>query len=101
MMPLIRGEVEAIHDEIFAEVNYHAAYEPQRAIRTQRWKYIRRYSDRQKPVLPNCDGSPTKDVWLQHGWQDRYVAPEQLYDLIFDPNETHNLVNDVGCDLRA
>ena len=95
MMPLIRGEVEAIHDEIFAEVNYHAAYEPQRAIRTQRWKYIRRYSDRQKPVLPNCDGSPTKDVWLQHGWQDRYVAPEQLYDLIFDPNETHNLVNDL------
>ena len=94
MMPLIRGEVEAIHDEIFAEVNYHAAYEPQRAIRTQRWKYIRRYSDRQKPVLPNCDASPSKDVWVRHGWQDRYVAPEQLYDLIFDPNETHNLVDD-------
>ena len=94
MMPLIRSEVEAIHDEIFAEVNYHAAYEPQRAVRTQRWKYIRRYSDRQKPVLPNCDAGPTKDVWLQHGWQDRYVAPEQLYDLIFDPNETHNLVDD-------
>ena len=94
MMPLIRGKVEAIHDEIFAEVNYHAAYEPQRAVRTQRWKYIRRYSDRQKPVLPNCDGSPTKDVWLRYGWQDRYIAPEQLYDLIFDPNETHNLIND-------
>ena len=94
MMPLIRSEVEAINDQIFAEVNYHAAYEPQRAVRTQRWKYIRRYSDRQKPVLPNCDGGPTKDVWLEHGWQDRYVAPEQLYDLIFDSNETHNLVND-------
>ena len=94
MMPLIRGEVESIHEEIFAEVNYHAAYEPQRAVRTQRWKYIRRYSDRQKPVLPNCDGSPSKDVWMRHDWQDRYVAPEQLYDLIFDPNETHNLVDD-------
>ena len=94
MMPLIRGEVEAIHDEIFAEVNYHAAYEPQRAVRTQRWKYIRRYSDRQKPVLPNCDASPTKDVWMRHSWPDRNVAPEQLYDLIFDPNETHNLIND-------
>ena len=94
MMPLICGEVDTIHDEIFAEVNYHAAYEPQRAVRTQRWKYIRRYSDRQKPVLPNCDGSPTKDVWMEHGWQDRYVAPEQLYDLIFDPNETHNLISD-------
>ena len=93
MMPLIRGEVEAIHDEIFAEVNYHAAYEPQRAVRTQRWKYIRRYSDLQKPVLPNCDVGPTKDVWMQHGWQDQYVAPEQLYDLIFDPNEAHNLID--------
>ena len=31
---------------------------------------------------------------MEHGWQDRDVAPEQLYDLIFDPNETHNLVND-------
>ena len=94
MMPLIRGEVESIHEDIFAEVNYHAAYEPQRAVRTQRWKYIRRYSDRQKPVLPNCDGSPSKDVWMRHDWQDRYVAPEQLYDLIFDPNETRNLVDD-------
>ena len=94
MMPLIHGEVEAINDEIFAEVNYHAAYEPQRAIRTQRWKYIRRYGDRQKPVLPNCDEGPTKDMWMRHGWQDRYVASEQLYDLIFDPHETYNLVND-------
>jgi len=30
MMPLIRGETKQIHDEIFAEVTYHAAYEPQR-----------------------------------------------------------------------
>ena len=36
MMPLIRGETEDIHEEIFAEVNYHAAYEPQRAVRTRR-----------------------------------------------------------------
>ena len=31
---------------------------------------------------------------MEHGWQDRDVAPEQLYDLIFDPNETRNLVDD-------
>jgi N-sulfoglucosamine sulfohydrolase len=91
MLPLIRGEAEQIHLEIFAEVTYHAAYEPQRAVRTPRWKYIRRFQDRPGPVLPNCDDSPSKDVWLWHGWQDRPPAREQLYDLIFDPNEAHSL----------
>ena len=100
MMPLIRGEAEQIVDggqsghEIFAEVTYHAAYEPQRALRTHRWKYIRRFDGRCSPVLPNCDDSLSKDVWLQHGWRQRPVALEQLYDLIFDPYETHNLVGD-------
>jgi N-sulfoglucosamine sulfohydrolase len=94
MMPLIRGEAEQIHDEIFAEVTYHAAYEPQRALRTRRWKYIRRFDGRSRPVLPNCDDSPSKDVWLEHGWRERPVASEQLFDLIFDPYEAHNLADD-------
>ena len=93
MMPLVNGETTEINDAIFAEVTYHAAYEPQRAVRTQRWKYIRRFGDRHRPVLPNCDDSPSKDVWLRHGWQDRFVPPEQLYHLIFDPNESHNLAH--------
>jgi N-sulfoglucosamine sulfohydrolase len=91
IMPLIRGEVEQINEEIFAEVTYHAAYEPQRAVRTRRYKYIRRFEPRQGPVLPNVDDSPSKDVWLQHGWRDRPVPAEQLYDLIFDPQERCNL----------
>jgi len=32
-----------------------AAYEPQRAVRTTRHKYIRRWGDRRTPVLPNTD----------------------------------------------
>ena len=31
---LVRGEVEEINEEVFAEVTFHAAYEPQRAVRT-------------------------------------------------------------------
>lgn len=73
---------------------YHAAYEPQRAIRTKRFKYIRRYGDREAPVLPNTDDSPSKDVLLEHGLAERPVAPEQLYDLVFDPNEAGNLAGD-------
>jgi N-sulfoglucosamine sulfohydrolase len=94
LMPLIRGETDQIHEEVFSEVTYHAAYEPKRAVRTIRFKYIRRFEERDSPVLPNCDDSLSKDVWMEYGWQQRKPAVEQLYDLVFDPNETHNLATD-------
>ena len=94
MLPLMTGEKQEIREELFAEVNYHAAYEPKRAVRTQRWKYIRNFSDRTKPVLPNCDDGLSKDIWLKYGWKNRPVDREQLYDLVFDPNESHNLAVD-------
>lgn len=93
-MPLIQDKVHAINDAIFAEVTYHAAYEPQRTVRTPRWKYIRRFGDRHTPILANCDDSPSKDLFVQYGWQHRVIASEQLYDLIFDPNEASNMATD-------
>ena len=94
MMPLIRGKAAGIHDEIFAEVNYHAAYEPKRAVRTRRWKYIRHFDGRLHPNLPNCDDGPSKTLWLENGWREQAIAQEQLYDLMFDPNEVRNLAAD-------
>ncbi|MBA2278231.1 MAG: sulfatase [Chloroflexia bacterium] len=106
LLPLVRGETDVVNDAIFAEVTYHAAYEPQRAVRTDRWKYIRRYGEHPGPVLPNVDGGPSKDLWLHYGWRERPLAHEQLYDLIFDPNEANNLADDPAyaeplADLRA
>jgi N-sulfoglucosamine sulfohydrolase len=95
LLPLIREKKERIHDELFAEVNYHVSYEPMRSVRTDRWKYIRRYTDRRKPVLPNCDDGETKSLWLQHGWEDSAVEEEMLYDLILDPMEQNNLAGDI------
>jgi len=94
LLPLVRGETAEVNEAIFAEVTYHAAYDPQRAARTTRWKYIRRYEERNGPVLPNVDDGPSKGLWLAHGWRDRAQPPEQLYDLRFDPNEAHNLATD-------
>ena len=94
LMPHVRDRGEGeVNEEVFAEVSYHAAYEPQRAVRTRRWKYIKRFveDDKSTPVLPNCDDSPSKEVWLEHGWRERRLDVEQLYDLVFDPNETDNL----------
>jgi arylsulfatase A-like enzyme len=105
LMPVIRGEADEVNDEIFAEVTYHAAYEPQRAVRTERWKYVKRYGDWKTPVLPNCGDSPSKTLWMEHGWAHHTIDSEQLYDLVFDPCETHNVaddpaLNEVLCDMR-
>ena len=94
LMPLVRVEATEVRDEIFAGSTWHAAYEPQRAIRTARHKYIRRFGDRLTPVLPNTDDGPSKDLLLRNGWAHREIPQEQLYDLLFDPNEACNLVGD-------
>lgn len=91
LLPLLRGDQTEINEAIFAEVTYHAAYEPLRAVRTPRYKYLRRYDARTAPVLPNCDDSLSKELWVAAGWRTRPVATEQLYDLTFDPNELQNL----------
>ncbi len=93
-LPILRGQVAEVNDAVFAEVTYHAAYEPKRAVRTKRWKYIRRFDGRTRPVLPNCDDGMSKSYWLESGWAQQPVVPEELYDLIFDPNEQNNLVAD-------
>ncbi len=98
VMPVIRGEADEVSDAVFSEVNWHAAYEPMRAVRTKRWNYIRRYDERLRPVLPNCDDSPSKSHWLEHGWRDRRYAREELYDLVFDPNEACNRADDPACE---
>ena len=105
LLPLVAG-AEQVRSEVFAEGTYHAAYEPQRAIRTDRWKYIRRFDDRTTPVPANTDDGPSKDLWIRHGWTEQTVAQEQLYDLLFDPNEAHNVADRpdlaaVVADLRA
>lgn len=94
-LPVLRGETQEINEALFSEVNYHASYEPKRAVRTRRWKYIRRYDGRRHPVLPNCDDGPTKAYWVENGWAQQSVAPEALYDLLFDPNERNNLAGDL------
>jgi N-sulfoglucosamine sulfohydrolase len=95
LVPLVTGEEEpGIRREIFSELTYHAAYEPQRGIRTERYKYIRRFDDYPYPVLANCDDGPSKDAYLARGWAQRPVERERLHDLFFNPGEGHNVIDD-------
>jgi N-sulfoglucosamine sulfohydrolase len=91
LMPLLRGEVSQIHDQIIAEVSYHAAYEPMRCVRTPRWVYIRRFGSRRRPVLANCDASLSKDAWLAEGYAERQLPDEMLFDTFYDPEEMNDL----------
>ncbi len=95
LLPRVKGEADSIRSEIFGEVTYHAAYEPMRAIRTDRYKYIRHFDDYDKVVLPNMDNSRSKRFLLEHGLADRKHNPsEMLFDLNFDPHECNNLAAD-------
>jgi N-sulfoglucosamine sulfohydrolase len=106
LMGLLHGHTTSAREEIFAGSTWHAAYEPQRAIRTRRHKYIHRWGERLTPVLPNTDDGPSKDLLLRGGWAERVIPKEQLYDLLYDPNEANNLLADpayaaVLADLRG
>jgi N-sulfoglucosamine sulfohydrolase len=98
LMPLLNGEKTEIHDALFGEVTYHAAYEPMRSVRTARWKYIRRFGGaegtRTKSILANIDDGGSKRDWLEHGLAERDVPAEALFDLMLDPNEADNLAQD-------
>ena len=95
LLGLLEGtEPPGTRAEVFSELTYHAAYEPQRAIRTERFKYIRRFDDFPYPVLPNCDDSPSKEAYLDRGWAERPVARERLHDLFFNPGEGRNSIDD-------
>lgn len=93
LLPLIHSEVDRVNEAVYAEVTWHGAYEPQRAVRTDRWKYIRRFAPPPPPGT-NCDGGPSKNYWLRQGWPERCYEQEQLYDLLVDPHEACNRAGD-------
>ncbi len=92
LAPLATGAATSVRDEIFAEVDWHGFPEPMRTVRTPRYRYIRRYLCRPGP--DNCDSSISRSLLRQHGWGERPVAPESLFDLLFDPNEADNRIDD-------
>jgi N-sulfoglucosamine sulfohydrolase len=105
-LSLMEGETEPIRNEIFAEVTFHAAYEPMRCIRTERYKLIRFFDGHTQAVLANIDDGSSKDFLLKHGYMDEQREKEMLFDLFLDPVERVNLVNNnryqaVYNDLKA
>lgn len=94
LLSLVAGKTERVRDEVFIELTYHAAYDPMRGVRTPTHKYIRSYEYRPYWFGPNVDDGYSKRL-MRTSWQFREPRPrELLFDLVHDPNETHNLARD-------
>jgi arylsulfatase A-like enzyme len=90
-LPLLRGEAYAARDAVFAEKTFHSYYDPMRAIRTDRHKYVRNFETCFLVEGPgDVQLGPIYRTELQ-----RYVStthPDvELYDLAVDPDEQRNL----------
>ncbi|SIO66093.1 Arylsulfatase A [Singulisphaera sp. GP187] len=95
-----------VRDFVFAEHNWHDYAAHARAVRSDRFKYIRNY-DNTIPLTPPADAvrSPTYQVMRRMRDEGKltpeqsvcFVRPrptEELYDTEVDPNELHNLADD-------
>ena len=94
LMPLLEGAVSSVRKELYAELNFHAAKEPMRCVRTERFKLIRRYEPAPHPLPANTDDGPSKDFLIEAGWLNQQPAQEMLFDLYLDPMERNNLYTD-------
>lgn len=94
LVPLLTQSATRVRDAIFAEVSYHAGYEPQRCVRTERYKLIRYYDDHDGPVPVNIDDGATKSFLVEHGLLDQKREREFLFDLYLDPVERVNRIAD-------
>jgi arylsulfatase A-like enzyme len=103
--PLLADEEYQQRDCVFLEKSYHDIYDPIRAIRTERHKYIRNYEERPWLPLPSDIARSPSARTLRPEANDRRPA-EELYDLKSDPLEATNLIGepqlqDTLTDLRA
>ena len=91
---VFEGEKLESHD-IFAEINFHTSYEPIRAVRTDRYKYIRYFDTTHLKINPsNTDTSLSKGFYMDYDYTNYKKDEEALYDTYYDPDEKNNLIND-------
>lgn len=86
---LLTGDAYTPREHIFAEKTFHTAYEPQRAIRTSRYKLIWNAEVDIINVAADIQHSPIFPQMIDELTVER--PPFELYDLENDPDERDNL----------
>jgi arylsulfatase A-like enzyme len=104
--PLLKDPTAKVRDLIFAERNWHDYAARGRAVRSERFKYIKNDDDAM-PLTPPADAtrSPTYRAMRRLRDEGKLTPPqracfiqprpvEELYDLDADPDELYNLTGD-------
>ncbi len=91
--PLLDQKQKSVREEIFAEVTYHAAYEPMRCIRTDRYKLIRRFDSPYSVIPSNLDDCNAKSLLLSSDYHLKKQPEYMFFDLNSDPLERINLID--------
>ena len=76
---------------VFSEINIHASIEISRSIRSKRFRYVERISDRKKNNISNIDNSSAKTFLINNDLMSVNKASIEFYDLFNDPLERVNL----------
>lgn len=97
-MPLLDGDTDSLHDDLFFEFGYT------RAVWAGKWKYIAlRYPQRLLDAMAagDLDEAPNHTNQRMQGQMNvaiaaypHYFDPDQLYDTEADPDAQHNLADD-------
>lgn len=93
LRPELTGEETSSGRSLYLQKTYHDGYDPIRAVRTDRFKYVRNFSSGPKLALSkDLEQSATR-----RGMGDEHLAlrpEEELFDLHSDPWEMTNLADD-------
>ena len=92
LLPMFEKGTE-VRDQVYSEINFHTVYEPVRAVRTKRYKYIKEYDDDLTVIKSNIDASSAKTFLLAHECLEFEKEREYLFDLYADPLERNNLAS--------
>ncbi len=92
LWPLLNGETARHHDTVFAEKTFHTAYEPQRAVRSERYKLIANLEVDVMNIPGDVLRSRVTAQMVDEIASER--PPLELYDLATDPHERDNRTGD-------
>ncbi|MCT9098049.1 sulfatase [Haloarchaeobius sp. HME9146] len=81
-------------ERLFVEFTWHSKYNPMRAVRTNRYKYIRNFGDVPLVYIPAPLFSAAAGKEVREEFYGEQRPEEELYDLQADPNEMTNLADD-------
>lgn len=97
-LELLDGEDYEPREDIFCEMTWHDQYNPMRAVRTNRYKYVRNFGRGPLVYMPaDIYVAPAGEAMKEDFYSS--VRPrEELYDLQRDPLEQQNVIDEPQYD---